>query len=92
MATTQDYGNRLCTRWLRGSLLRTYEALLEQSSSHVLEKSHASIWLADALLSGLESAFDVPVWREVQRTVNTLLRQIPTIILERKQMMSARRT
>jgi hypothetical protein len=73
IATTQDYGNRLYTRWLRGRLLRTYEAILEQSSSHVLEKSHPSIWLADALISGLKNAFHVGVWREVEPTVNSML-------------------
>ncbi len=73
IATTQDVKSPVSTMVYKGLLKYRLKRALSNSSSHVLEKSHPSLWLVDYLLDEFKSAGFIFVYREMEPTVSSML-------------------
>ena len=73
LATTQDINNYLFNLLLRVRLKNKLTTILNNASSHVLEKSHPSLWLVDYLIKEIKNVFFIFVYRDVEPTVSSML-------------------
>lgn len=72
IATTQDYECPLLISELKDKLKKELNKILRDSETHILEKSHPSLWLVDFLIEEFDSKF-IFVYREVEPTVSSML-------------------
>jgi len=73
IATHQDYWNSVYL-YLHKKLLRVkLERVLNNSNTHVLEKSHPSLWLAEFLLNSFQNSYFIFVYRDLEPTVSSML-------------------
>lgn len=72
ISTTQDFKPSWQISILKYILKRRLGSILKNSSDHILEKSHPSIWLVDFLNKEFNSKF-ILVYRDVEPTVSSML-------------------
>lgn len=72
IATTQDYRPSWQISILKKVLKHRVKRILKNSSNHILEKSHPSLWLVDFLLKEFDAKF-IFVYRDVEPTVSSML-------------------
>lgn len=70
LATTQDISSPIKNTVLKKILFYRLDKVLSKSNSHILEKSHPSIWLIDDLLKNYKGSKFIGI----EPTVNSMLR------------------
>lgn len=73
IATTQDLNNSLYNFWLKSILKIKLKKVIRSSKSHILEKSHPSLWLIDFLIKEFKNSYFICVYRDVEPTVSSML-------------------
>lgn len=73
IATTQDLNYSIKNLWLKSYLKYKLKRIIKNSNSHILEKSHPSLWLIDFLIREFENAYFICVYRDVEPTVSSML-------------------
>ncbi|WP_431135842.1 sulfotransferase family protein [Psychroserpens mesophilus] len=73
IATTQDIAFILKTFLFKILLKFRLAKVLKESSNHVLEKSHPSLWLVDFLSKGFKTSKFIFVYRDLEPTVSSML-------------------
>lgn len=73
LATTQDINGYLYNFLLKVRLKYKLTYILNNANSHVLEKSHPSLWLVDFLIKEIKNVFFIFVYRDVEPTVSSML-------------------
>lgn len=74
IASTQDISYEIINKYRRYLLNKRLSKVVRDSNSHILEKSHPSIWLVSHLVKNLQEVKFILVYRDAEGTVNSMLK------------------